>query len=53
MNFNSFTDSKALQKNIETLVEKKTGRVYGSGSDKTLIYFIDDMNMPFVDKYFT
>ncbi len=53
MNFNSFTDSLVLQKDIELLVKKKSGRTYGSGSNKVLIYFIDDLNMPYVDKYGT
>ena len=53
MNFNSFTDSKALQKNIETMIEKKSGKTYGSATNKILVYFIDDLNMPYVDKYGT
>lgn len=53
INFNSFTDSLALQNNIESLVEKKSGKTYGSATNKILLYFIDDMNMPFVDKYGT
>ena len=52
-NFNSFTDSAALQRNIESRVEKKSGRTYGLPANKLLIYFIDDLNMPFVDKYGT
>ncbi len=47
-NFSSFTDSLALQSNIETMVSKKSGKLYGSASNKLLIYFIDDFNMPFV-----
>jgi dynein heavy chain len=35
------------------MVEKKSGKTFGSATNKTLIYFIDDMNMPFVDVYFT
>ena len=35
------------------MVEKKSGKNYGSATNKTLIYFIDDMNMPYVDKYGT
>jgi dynein heavy chain len=53
ISFNSFTTSFSLQKSIETMVEKKSGKTFGSATNKTLIYFIDDMNMPFVDVYFT
>jgi len=35
------------------MIEKKSGRTFGSATNKTLIYFIDDMNMPYVDKYYT
>ena len=35
------------------MVSKKTGRTYGSTANKALICFIDDMNMPYVDKYGT
>nr|CAD7441487.1 unnamed protein product [Timema bartmani] len=35
-----------LQKILEKPLEKKAGRNYGPPGNKTLIYFIDDMNMP-------
>lgn len=35
-----------LQKILEKPLEKKAGRNYGPPSGKTLIYFIDDINMP-------
>lgn len=42
-----------LQKILEKPLEKKAGRNYGPPGNKTLIYFIDDMNMPEVDPYGT
>lgn len=53
INFSSFTDSLALQRQIESMVEKKSGKTFGSATNKVLISFIDDLNMPFVDKYGT
>ena len=53
INFNSFTDSLTLQRQIWTLVAKKTGKIYGSATQKTLIYFIDDLNMPETDVWGT
>lgn len=53
ISFNSFTDSISLQASIESMVQKKSGITFGSAANKTLIYFIDDMNMPYVDKYGT
>ncbi|XP_049878702.1 dynein beta chain, ciliary [Pectinophora gossypiella] len=51
--FNFYTTSEMLQKILEKPLEKKAGRNYGPPGNKTLIYFIDDMNMPEVDSYGT
>ncbi|XP_058791425.1 dynein beta chain, ciliary [Phymastichus coffea] len=51
--FNFYTTSEMLQKILEKPLEKKAGRNYGPPGNKTLIYFIDDMNMPEVDPYGT
>ncbi len=42
-----------LQQVMEKPLEKKAGKNYGPPGTKRLIYFIDDMNMPEVDKYGT
>lgn len=44
--FNFYTTSEMLQKILEKPLEKKAGRNYGPPGNKTLIYFVDDMNMP-------
>ncbi|XP_055509862.1 dynein axonemal heavy chain 17-like [Leucoraja erinacea] len=51
--FNFYTNSAMLQAVLEKQLEKKTGRNFGPAGTKRLIYFIDDMNMPEVDKYGT
>ena len=38
---------------LEKPLEKKAGRNFGPPGTKTMIYFIDDMNMPEVDEYGT
>ena len=53
MSLNSYTDSASLQKVIESNVEKRMGRLYGPPSGKTLMFFMDDLNMPKLDKYGT
>ncbi|BES91272.1 dynein heavy chain [Nesidiocoris tenuis] len=53
VSFNFYTTSEMLQKVLEKPLEKKAGRNYGPPGNKTMIYFIDDMNMPEVDKYGT
>ncbi|KAF6298410.1 dynein axonemal heavy chain 17 [Rhinolophus ferrumequinum] len=51
--FNFYTTSAMLQGVLEKPLEKKSGRNFGPPGTKKLIYFIDDMNMPEVDKYGT
>ncbi|KAA0725373.1 Dynein heavy chain 9, axonemal [Triplophysa tibetana] len=51
--FNYYTTSAMLQAVLEKPLEKKAGRNYGPPGSKSLIYFIDDMNMPEVDAYGT
>ena len=53
INFSSFTDAASLQRDIESMLDKKSGKTYGSAMNKTLIAFIDDLNMPFVEMYGT
>ncbi|XP_065591372.1 dynein axonemal heavy chain 17 isoform X1 [Cyrtonyx montezumae] len=51
--FNFYTTSAMLQAILEKPLEKKSGRTYGPLGTKRLVYFIDDLNMPEVDKYGT
>ncbi|CAG9859865.1 unnamed protein product [Phyllotreta striolata] len=51
--FNFYTTSELLQNVLELPLEKKAGRVYAPPANKIMVYFVDDMNMPEVDKYFT
>lgn len=53
INLNYYTDAKALQRIMESYIDKRSGRAYGPPPTKKLIYFIDDLNMPFVDEYGT
>lgn len=53
MNFSSRTSSLDVQRNLEANVEKRTKDTYGPPPGRRLLIFIDDMNMPQVDKYGT
>ncbi|RKP21352.1 hypothetical protein ROZALSC1DRAFT_27237, partial [Rozella allomycis CSF55] len=53
ISFNFYTTSLSLQQVLEKPLEKKAGRNYGPPGQKKLIYFLDDLNMPEVDKYGT
>lgn len=53
ISFNYYTDAKSLQRLLEGPLEKRSGRIFGPPNMKKLIYFLDDLNMPCVDKYNT
>jgi len=54
INLNSYTDATALRKIMQQHVDKRSGRTYGpAGGYAKLAYFMDDINMPYVDTYGT
>ena len=48
-----YVDSKALQSQIEAVIDKRSGRIFGPPATKNMVYFIDDLNMPYVETYGT
>ncbi|CAD7941439.1 unnamed protein product [Amoebophrya sp. A120] len=50
---NSYTSSYAFQSILVSSLDKRTGRTYGPPSNKKCIFFVDDLNMPAMDKYDT
>lgn len=52
-NFNSFTDSANFQFIIESQISQRVGNKIGPPANNKLIYFLDDLNMPALDKYGT
>lgn len=50
INFSSRTSSLDVQRIIESAVEKRTKDTFGPPIGKKLLAFIDDMNMPQVDR---
>ena len=53
VNMNNFMDAPALQVIMEQPLEKKSGVRFGPPGAKRMVYFFDDLNMPYVDKYDT
>jgi dynein heavy chain len=53
INFNFYTTSTVLQTTMGIPLEKKSGVNFGPPGQKKLVYFIDDVNLPEVDKYNT
>lgn len=50
MNFSSRTSSMDVQRNLESVVEKRTKDTFGPPLGKKMLLFIDDMNMPIVSE---
>jgi dynein heavy chain len=53
INFNFYTTSQVLFNTMSGPLEKKTGTNFGPPGNAKLIYFVDDINLPEVDKYMT
>lgn len=53
INMNYYTDAKSLQLQLESSIDKRSGRIYGPPGNTRHVYFVDDLNMPFVEKYGT
>ena len=53
INNNSYTSSFALQNIIMSALDKRSGRTFGPPANKKCVFFIDDLNMPYVDTYDT
>merc|ERR1719210_1744080 len=53
INNNNYTSSFALQGIIMGALDKRSGRTYGPPANKKCVFFIDDLNMPYVDTYDT
>eukprot|EP00931_Biecheleriopsis_adriatica_P003888 TRINITY_DN10563_c0_g2_i1.p1 TRINITY_DN10563_c0_g2~~TRINITY_DN10563_c0_g2_i1.p1 ORF type:complete len:2985 (-),score=661.93 TRINITY_DN10563_c0_g2_i1:306-8801(-) len=53
INLNSYTTSAALQQIMVSCLEKRSGHTYGPPGHRKCIFFVDDLNMPYVDAYDT
>jgi len=53
INNNNYSSSFALQGIVMSGLDKRSGRTFGPPGNKKCIFFIDDLNMPFVDTYDT
>jgi hypothetical protein len=47
------TINNRLQQELELPIDKRSGRRYGPPASKRLIFFIDDMNLPYIETYGT
>jgi len=53
ISMNYYTESPQLQAQIESRIDKRSGRMFGPPATKKLVFFIDDINLPIVETYGT
>ena len=53
VNMNFYTTAAVLQVAMEAPLQKRTGTTFGPPGSAKLVYFIDDLNLPMLDKYNT
>ena len=53
INMNYYMEHADLQREIEFPIDKRSGHVFGPPAGRKLTYFIDDLNLPFVEVYGT
>jgi dynein heavy chain len=53
VNMNFYTSAAVLLTSLEAPLQKRTGSTFGPPGGAKMIYFIDDLNLPEVDKYGT
>jgi len=48
-----YTSSYTLQQELESYIDKRSGTYFGPPMGKKMVFFIDDMNLPYVETYGT
>jgi dynein heavy chain, axonemal len=48
-----FMDAAGLQARIDSAIDKRSGRIFGPPTGKKQLYFIDDLNLPYIETYGT
>jgi dynein heavy chain, axonemal len=49
INMNYYMDSAALQQRIDGAIDKRSGRLFGPPTGKRMIFFLDDLNLPYIE----
>lgn len=48
-----YTSSFTLQNEMEGYIDKRSGNIFGPPMGKKMVFFVDDMNLPYVETYGT
>ena len=50
---NFYTEHRNIQAEIENVIDKRSGRVFGPPPGKKMLYFLDDLNLPEIEEFGT
>jgi len=50
---NYYMDSAALQMRIDGAIDKRSGRLFGPPTGKRMLFYLDDLNLPYIETYGT
>jgi len=50
INMNYYVDSASFQDQIECEIDRRSGTMFGPPAGKTKIFFVDDLNLPYVEE---
>ena len=53
VNMSHYTDSAKLQSELELAIDRRSGRKYGPPQGHHMVFFLDDLNLPYVETYGT
>jgi dynein heavy chain len=53
INMNYYSDSKSFQTLFDQNIDKRSGKIFGPPATKRMIFFIDDLNLPYIEEYGT
>jgi len=53
ISMNFFTDAHRVQNQIEDVIEKRSGKRFGPPGNKKLLFFVDDLNLPYIEEFGT
>lgn len=50
---NFYTEHRDIQYAVESVIDKRSGRIFGPAPGKKMIYYLDDLNLPEIEEFGT